>query len=84
MEVRTKRRLKIHQRFPLKPVATASVAPVRVLGAVAIEIAEMLSSMLLTRTLKRYAVYFDLETGASQSVFCTEQEPTGHNFSDKY
>lgn len=30
---------------------------------VAAEMAEMLSSMLLTRTLKRFAVYFDLESG---------------------
>ena len=41
---------------------------------VAVEIAEMLSAMLLTRSLKRYAVYFDLESGTSHSVFCTEQE----------
>lgn len=40
---------------------------------VAIEMSEMLSAMLLTRTLKRYAVYFDFETGTSQSVFCTKQ-----------
>ena len=38
---------------------------------VAIEMSEMLSSMLLTRTLKRYAVYFDLETGIARSLFCT-------------
>ncbi len=38
---------------------------------VAIEIAEMLSSMLLTRSLKRYAVYFDLESGVTNSVYTT-------------
>jgi PRTRC genetic system ThiF family protein len=38
---------------------------------VAIEIAEMLSSMLLTRTLKRYAVYMDLESGTTRSAFIT-------------
>ena len=38
---------------------------------VAIEIAEILTAMLLTRNLKRYAVYFDLESGATRSTFCT-------------
>lgn len=38
---------------------------------VAVEIAEMLSSMLLTRTLKRFAVYFDLESGTTTSTYCT-------------
>jgi len=38
---------------------------------VAIEMAEMLSSMLLTRCLKRFAVYFDLESGSSRSTYCT-------------
>jgi len=43
---------------------------------VAVEISEMLSSMLLTRSLKRYAVYFDLESGTSHSAFCTKQQLT--------
>lgn len=38
---------------------------------VGIEIAEMLSSMLLTRTLKRYAVYLDLESGTTRSAYIT-------------
>ncbi|MEQ1606456.1 MAG: ThiF family adenylyltransferase [Pyrinomonadaceae bacterium] len=38
---------------------------------VAIEMAEMLSSMLLTRTLKRYAVYMDLESGTTKSAYIT-------------
>ncbi|HMQ05639.1 MAG TPA: ThiF family adenylyltransferase [Pyrinomonadaceae bacterium] len=38
---------------------------------VAVEMAEMLSSMLLTRTLKRFAVYFDLESGTTRSAYCT-------------
>ena len=38
---------------------------------VAVEMAEMLSSMLLTRSLKRYAVYFDLESGTTKSVYTT-------------
>lgn len=37
----------------------------------AIEMAEILSSMLLTRSLKRFAVYFDLESGSSRSTYCT-------------
>ncbi len=44
---------------------------------VAIEMAEMLSSILLTRTLKRFAVYFDLETGTSRSTFCTPERIQG-------
>lgn len=38
---------------------------------VAIEMAEMLSSMLLTRSLKRFAVYFDLESGTTKSAYST-------------
>ncbi|MGB4988096.1 MAG: hypothetical protein WBO10_02590, partial [Pyrinomonadaceae bacterium] len=38
---------------------------------VAVEMADMLSSMLLTRTLKRFAVYFDLESGSTRSAYCT-------------
>lgn len=41
---------------------------------VAIEMAEMLSSMLLQRNLKRFAVYFDFESGTGQSLFCTEYQ----------
>lgn len=37
---------------------------------VAVEIADMLSSMLLTRTLKKFAVYFDLESGTSSGYYC--------------
>jgi len=44
---------------------------------VAIEIAEMLSSMLLTRTLRRYAVYFDLESGSTRSAYCTPSVVSG-------
>ncbi|MBA3634367.1 MAG: ThiF family adenylyltransferase, partial [Acidobacteria bacterium] len=35
---------------------------------VAVEMAEMLAELLLTQTLKRFATYFDLESGASRSV----------------
>lgn len=38
---------------------------------VAIDIADMLSSLLLTRSLKRYAVYFDLESGTTKSLYTT-------------
>ncbi|MBK6591123.1 MAG: ThiF family adenylyltransferase [Acidobacteria bacterium] len=38
---------------------------------VAIEIAEILSSMLLTRSLKRYAVYIDVESGTTRSTYIT-------------
>ena len=40
---------------------------------VAVEIAEMLTSMLLTRSLKRFATYFDLDCGTSRSLYCTRQ-----------
>ena len=39
---------------------------------VAIEIAEILSAMLLTRSLKRYAVEFDMESGTSYAVYCMQ------------
>lgn len=38
---------------------------------VAVEIAEMLAEMFLTRSLKRFAAYFDLESGTSRSLYCT-------------
>jgi PRTRC genetic system ThiF family protein len=37
---------------------------------VAVEMAEMLTEMFLTRSLKRFASYFDLETGTSRSLYC--------------
>jgi len=40
---------------------------------VAVEMAEMLSELLLTQTLKRFATYFDLESGASRSRYNTPE-----------
>lgn len=40
---------------------------------VAVEMSEILSELLLTQTLKRFAAYFDLEAGASRSVYCTPE-----------
>lgn len=40
---------------------------------VAIEITEMLSSFLLTGSLRRFASYFDLESGSSRSLYCTSE-----------
>jgi PRTRC genetic system ThiF family protein len=40
---------------------------------VAVEMSEILSELLLTQTLKRFAVYFDLESGASRSVYNTPE-----------
>lgn len=41
---------------------------------VAVEIAEMLAEMFLTRSLKRFATYFDLETGTCRSLYCTPDQ----------
>lgn len=41
---------------------------------VAVEIAEMLTEMFLTRSLKRFATYFDLETGTTRSLYCTPDQ----------
>lgn len=41
---------------------------------VAVEIGEMLTAMFLTRSLKRFATYFDLETGTSRSLYCTPEQ----------
>jgi PRTRC genetic system ThiF family protein len=38
---------------------------------VAVEIGEMLTEMFLTRSLRRFATYFDLETGTGRSLYCT-------------
>lgn len=40
---------------------------------VAVEMSEMLSELLLTQTLKRFATYFDLDSGASRSVYNTPE-----------
>lgn len=40
---------------------------------VAVEMTEMLTAMFLTRSLKRFATYFDLETGTSRSLYCTPE-----------
>lgn len=44
---------------------------------VAVEMAEVLTEMLLTRSLKRFASYFDLESGASRSIYCTRDQIQG-------
>lgn len=41
---------------------------------VAVEMADMLTAMFLTRTLKRFASYFDLESGTSRSLYCTPEQ----------
>lgn len=41
---------------------------------VAIEMSEMLTALLLTNSLKRFASYFDLETGTSRSSFATPEK----------
>jgi len=41
---------------------------------VAVEIAEILTAMFLTRSLKRFATYFDLESGTSSSLYCTPDQ----------
>lgn len=41
---------------------------------VAVEMAEMLTEMFLTGSLKRFATYFDLETGTSRSFYCTPEQ----------
>lgn len=40
---------------------------------VAVEIGEMLTQLLLTNSLKRFAHYFDLESGTSRSLYCTPE-----------
>lgn len=41
---------------------------------VAVEMAEVLTEMLLTRTLRRFATYCELETGTSHSLYCTPEQ----------
>jgi PRTRC genetic system ThiF family protein len=41
---------------------------------VAVEIGEMLTALLLTNSLKRFATYFDLESGTSRSLYCTPEQ----------
>ena len=41
---------------------------------VAVEMSEILSELLLTQNLKRFATYFDLESGTSRSLFTTPEK----------
>jgi PRTRC genetic system ThiF family protein len=41
---------------------------------VAVEICEMLTALLLTNSLKRFASYFDLESGTSRSLYTTPEK----------
>jgi PRTRC genetic system ThiF family protein len=41
---------------------------------VAIEMTEMLTQMFLTRSLKRFATYFDLDSGTGRSAYCTPDQ----------
>jgi PRTRC genetic system ThiF family protein len=41
---------------------------------VAVEMADMLTAMFLTRSLKRFASYFDLESGTGRSLYCTPEQ----------
>jgi hypothetical protein len=41
---------------------------------VAVEMSEILSELLLTQNLKRFATYFDLESGTSRSLFATPEK----------
>ena len=38
---------------------------------VAVEIGEMMTEFLLTNSLRRFAIYFDLESGTTRSSYCT-------------
>ena len=40
---------------------------------VAVEIGEMLTALLLTNNLRRFAAYFDLESGTGRSLYCTPE-----------
>jgi hypothetical protein len=40
---------------------------------VAVEIGEMLNELLLNSSLRRFATYFDLESGTSRSSYCTPE-----------
>lgn len=40
---------------------------------VAVEIGEMLTELLLNNSLRRFATYFDLESGTSRSSYCTPE-----------
>ncbi len=40
---------------------------------VSVEIGEILTELLLTNSLRRFATYFDLESGTSRSSYCTPE-----------
>lgn len=42
-------------------------------GRVAIEIGQLLTELVLTNSLRRFATYFDLESGTSRSHYCTPE-----------
>lgn len=51
---------------------------------VAVEMSEILSELLLAQKLKRFATYFDLESGASRSIYSTPEEiATASNYKSR-
>jgi len=43
---------------------------------VTVEIGEMLTELVLTNNLRRFATYFDLESGTTRSNYCTPKNLT--------
>ena len=61
------------QRISCPELVRLGEQSLNVNSRVAVEIGEMLTQFLLTNSLKRFANYFDLESGTSRSLYCTAE-----------
>lgn len=63
----------IERRISCPELVRLGEQSLNVNARVAVEIGEMLTQFLLTNSLKRFANYFDLESGTSRSLYCTPE-----------
>lgn len=74
LEPETKATLKTNEALSCPDRIRLGEQSLNINQRVAVEVAEMLSAMFLTRSLKRFASYFDLESGTSRSLYCTQEQ----------
>lgn len=63
----------VQQRVSCPELIRLGEQSLNVNARVAVEIGETLTQFLLTNSLKRFANYFDLESGTSRSLYCTPE-----------
>lgn len=67
------KRREVAQRLSCPEMIRLGEQSLNINQRVAVEIGEMLTELLLTNSLRRFAAYFDLESGTSRSAYCTPE-----------